>query len=95
MGQVRVGLEEFGNFQGGFPEVSGGEWCGNGRANEDVVGSLWFLVAVGADWGGGLVNSILVGLEFGAVGGSKLSKNGSVWAGKKGFRCVDWGSRGI
>ena len=30
VGEVRVGLEKLGNFQGGFPEVSGGEWCGNG-----------------------------------------------------------------
>ena len=37
-------------------------------------------MAVGADWGGVFVYSILVGLEFGAVGGSKFCKNGSAWA---------------
>ena len=52
-------------------------------------------MAVGADWGGGFFDSILVGLEFGAVGGSKLSKNGSIWAGKKGFRCVHWRGGGV
>ena len=58
-----MGLEKLGNFQRGFQEVIGGEWCRDGGANEDVVGSLWFLVAMGAVWAGRLLNSIMVGLE--------------------------------
>ena len=98
VGEVMVGLEKLGNFQRGFPKVSGGERCRDGGANEDVVGSFGFLVAVKADLGGGFVDSILVGMEFGAVGGSKLCKmdlgwrvrrDSDVWTeGKRAFRTV-------
>ena len=56
-----------------------------------VVCGSWWQVTLGR----GLGQFHIGRLEFGAVGGSKLSKNGSVWAGKKGFRCMGWRGGGI
>ena len=62
-----------GDLLGRFPKVYWGELRRSGGwADEDVVGGLGFLAAVGAGWGGGFVDSILIGLEFGAVGGAEL-----------------------
>ena len=50
---------------------------------------------MGAGGGGGDVDEVEVGLEFGAETGTKLGEGGAVWAGAGGFGGVNFWGRGI